>query len=100
LQQAWFRVRGVPYNKRSAKTLAYVDSLVGVATEVDKSTLNKVDFVRLKIAARDVSRVPAILSYFYDFFFEREVMLEEKNDSIAVSVQANKKDLEKFSSKA
>jgi hypothetical protein len=95
LQQACFRVRGVPYNKRSAKTLAYVDSLVGVATEVDKSTLNKVDFVRLKIAARDVSRVPAILS-----FFEREVMLEEKNDSIVVSIQANKKDLEKFSSKA
>jgi hypothetical protein len=45
LQQAWFRVRGVPYDKRSAKTLAYVGSLVGVTTEVDKSTLNRTDYV-------------------------------------------------------
>jgi hypothetical protein len=30
LQQSWFRVRGVPYDKRSKATLAYVGSLVGV----------------------------------------------------------------------
>jgi hypothetical protein len=29
LQTAWFRVKGVPYDKRSATTMAYVGSLVG-----------------------------------------------------------------------
>jgi hypothetical protein len=52
LQQAWFRVKGVPYNKRSIQTLAYVGSLVGVTTEVDKTTLNRADFVRVNIAVK------------------------------------------------
>jgi hypothetical protein len=58
LQQAWFRVRGVPYDKRSPEILAYVGSLVGATTKVDKSTLNRADYVRVKIAGRDVSKIP------------------------------------------
>jgi hypothetical protein len=85
LQQAWFRVRGVPYDKRSAQTLAYVGSLVGVTIEVDKSTLNRADYVRVKIAVKEVSKMPesaegAIKPYLYDFFYEREVILEEKKE--------------------
>jgi hypothetical protein len=104
LQQAWFRVRGVPYDKRSDKTLAYVGSLVGATAEVDKSTLNKADYARVKIAARDVSKIPesaegAILPYLYEFFYEREVVLEEKKDSVAVSVQDDRRNTEKFSPK-
>jgi hypothetical protein len=78
LEIAWFRVRGIPYDKRSVKTLAYVGSLVGATIEVDQSSLHGTDYVRMKITARDVSKIPAvaegaILPFMYDFYFEREV---------------------------
>jgi hypothetical protein len=78
LEQAWFRVKGIPYDKRSVPTLAYVGSLVGATSEVDHNSLHRADYVRIKIAAKDVSKVPevvegAILPYLYDFYFEREV---------------------------
>lgn len=78
LQRAWFRVKGIPYDKRSTKTLAYVGSLVGVTTKVDESTLSKLDYVRMKIACKDITKIPpsaegVIIQYIYDFFFKREV---------------------------
>jgi hypothetical protein len=78
LEEAWFRVKGIPYDKGSMPTLGYVGSLVGATGEVDKSTLHMADYVRIKIAAREIAKVPevvegAILSYLYDFCFEREV---------------------------
>jgi hypothetical protein len=77
IEQAWFRVRGVPYDQRSVATMTYVGSLVGATAEVDKSTLHRTDYVRVKIASRDISKVPAIaegaiLPYLYDFSYERE----------------------------
>jgi hypothetical protein len=91
LQQAWFRVRGIPYDKRSVQTLAYVGSLVGATVEVDKSTLNRTDYVRMKIIARDVSKVlasveGAISQYLYDFFYEREVTVGESQEANIVLV--------------
>ncbi|TVU30204.1 hypothetical protein EJB05_21814, partial [Eragrostis curvula] len=53
LQQAWFRVRGIPFDKRSVHTLAYVGSLVGATTEVEG----------------------AIIPYLYNFHYEREVII-------------------------
>jgi hypothetical protein len=87
LQQAWFRVRGVPYDKTSVPTMAYVGSLVGSTQEVDKSTLNRTDYVRISLAARDITKVPkvaegAISKYLYDFFFEREVEEKEAPDKV------------------
>jgi hypothetical protein len=58
LEMGWFRVRGVPYDKRSKATMAYVGSLVGATVEVDKSTLGRTNYVRVKIVARDISKVP------------------------------------------
>lgn len=80
LQTAWFRVTGIPNDKRSFKTLAYVGSLVGATVEVDEKSLARTDYVRVKIACRDVSKVPptaegAIIPYMYDFGFEREVVI-------------------------
>jgi hypothetical protein len=77
IEQAWFRVRGVPYDQRSVATMTYVGSLVGATAEVDKSTLHRTNYVRVKIASRDISKVPAIvegaiLPYLYDFSYERE----------------------------
>jgi hypothetical protein len=73
LQQAWFRVRGVPCDKRSKETMAYVGSFVGATKEVDLTTLNNTDYVRIKIVVRDVAKIPkvvegAILPYLYGFF--------------------------------
>jgi hypothetical protein len=74
LQSAWFRVRGIPSDKRSKQTTAYVGSLVGATMEVDMTTFHRVDYVRIKIAARDASKVPARAEgAILPFLYEREV---------------------------
>jgi hypothetical protein len=65
-------VRGIPYDKRSKETTSFVGSLVGATTEVDLASLNRIDYVMIKIASNDVSKIPgvaegAILPYLYDF---------------------------------
>lgn len=80
LQTAWFRVRGIPSDKRSIKTLAYVGSLMGATVEIDDKSLSGYEFVRIKIACRDVTKVPqfvegAIVPYLCDFEYEREVVM-------------------------
>jgi hypothetical protein len=77
-QLAWLRVSGIPYDKKRKETPAYVGSLVGATAKVDKASLNMIDYVRIRIADKDVSKVPkiaegAILPYLYDFHYEREV---------------------------
>ncbi|TVU05367.1 hypothetical protein EJB05_48526, partial [Eragrostis curvula] len=84
MQQAWFRVRGIPFDKRSALTLAYVGSLVGATTEIDEKSLSRLDYVRMKICCRDVTLVPpsaegAIIPYMYTFFYEREINIPIQN---------------------
>jgi hypothetical protein len=39
LEEAWFRVSEIPYDKRSLLTLGYVGSLVDVTREVEEMTL-------------------------------------------------------------
>jgi hypothetical protein len=75
LQQGWFCVRGIPYEKRSKEIVAYVESLVGATVSMDKTSLSKTDYVRVKIVARDLEKVPAIVEgaivpSLYDFFYE------------------------------
>jgi hypothetical protein len=71
-------VKGILYDKRSAPTLAYVGSLVGATSEVDLNSLHRANYVRIKIAAKDISKVTevaegAIVPFLYYFYFEREV---------------------------
>lgn len=58
LQTAWFKVSGIPTDQRSIKTLAEVGGLVGKVIEIDEGSRFIYDYVRLKIACREVSRVP------------------------------------------
>jgi hypothetical protein len=93
LEESWFKVRGI--DKRSKPTLGYVGSLVGIAREVDKSTLHRADYVRIEIAAREVAKVPevvegAIETYLYDFFFERELEMGKATKAIEIKVAAGK----------
>lgn len=75
-QQAWFRVRGIPYDKRNEQTLACVGSLVGVTVAIYEKSMNRQDYIRMKICCRDVTKVPEsaeglIIPYLRDFYFER-----------------------------
>lgn len=52
--------------------------LVGKVVEIDESSRFRYDYVRLKIACRDVTKVPKSIEgtlgmYIIDFGFEREV---------------------------
>lgn len=81
LDLAWFRIKGIPMGKRSIPNIWRIASLVGKAKEVDQDAVMKFDFVRVKIACRDINKVPAVVEgvlgeSFCDFFFQREVQKE------------------------
>jgi hypothetical protein len=97
LQVAWFHVRGIPYDKRSKEIVAYVESLVGATVEVDRASLNRTNYVRIKIAAKDVSKLPkivegAIIPYLYDIHYEREVEMGKTTPASTIQVPNTKED--------
>lgn len=76
LQQAWFRVSGIPPDQRGVRTIAKVGGLVGKTMAIDDNTRYQ-EKVRVKIACRDVKEVPASAEgtlglFIYDLFFEME----------------------------
>jgi hypothetical protein len=86
LDVAWFRISNIPPEKRSYSNVCMVASKGGLPLEVDKDSLHKNDFVRVKIGCRDVTKVPASVDgvldfYFYDYFFQREVPQEGVTNS-------------------
>ena len=85
LQMAWFRVKGIPLDQRGLRTITKIGGLVGKTMVIDESTRFNRDFVRIKLACRDVELVPpsaecALGMYLYDFFFERESPVENDQD--------------------
>jgi hypothetical protein len=87
IASAWFRIAGIPTEKRTEKRVAMIASLVGIPLEVDKNNLKKWDYVRVKIGCRDVTKVPAKVEglldlHFYDFTFQREVQMEGGGNNI------------------
>ncbi|RLM73960.1 hypothetical protein C2845_PM15G05560 [Panicum miliaceum] len=84
LEIAWFRIFGLPLEKRTDKKASLVGSLVGIPMEVDKANLKRW-YVRVKIGCRDMTKVPAVVEglldfHFYDFTFQREVPVEGVTD--------------------
>jgi hypothetical protein len=78
LEQAWFRVKDIPVDQRSIRTIAKVGGLVGKVMEIDEKIRFRADYVRVKIACRDVHKVPRTAEgtlgiYLHDFIFEREI---------------------------
>lgn len=78
LQSSWFRVSGILTDQRSLRTLAKAGGLVGKVIEIDECSRYRYDYVRLRIACRDVSRVPKTAEstlgmYLNEFDFEREI---------------------------
>lgn len=58
LQQAWFRIHGIPLDQRSVRTIAKVGGLVGKVLEIDETTRFRHDYARTRIACMDVTKVP------------------------------------------
>jgi len=70
------------YNNKKI-TLAKVGGLVGKVMEIDEKSRYRIDYVRMKIACRDFSKIPktaeGVLGLsIYDFGFEREVLDDGK----------------------
>ncbi|KAG2575744.1 hypothetical protein PVAP13_7KG373201 [Panicum virgatum] len=81
IDSAWFRIFGIPMERRSVKRVSLIGSLVGIPLEVDTINLKRWEFVRVKIGCKDVTKVPAVVEglmdfHFYDFTFQREVPVE------------------------
>jgi hypothetical protein len=75
--------------------MSYVGSLMGVTFEVDKSTLHQTDYVRIYIVAKNVSKIPetvvgAILSFMYNFAYEREVEMSSKVEGATIKIHNGK----------
>jgi hypothetical protein len=97
LDVAWFRISNIPFEKRSYSNVCMVASKVGLPLEVDRDSLNKNDFVRVKIGCRDVTKVPASVDgvldfHFYDYFFQREVPQDGFTDSSGTKWIRNERD--------
>jgi hypothetical protein len=78
---AWFKIFGMPVEKRFEKRAALVASLVGIPVEIDKTNLKRWEYVRAKNGCRDITKVPAKVEglldlHFYDFTFQSEVRTE------------------------
>lgn len=88
LQQAWFRVKEIPSDQRSIRTLAKVGGLVGKVMEIDEETRFRLDFVRMKIACRDVSKVPDLLKAPLEFTSRILSLRGNKQKTVSVTASA------------
>ncbi|CAL4976870.1 unnamed protein product [Urochloa decumbens] len=97
LQHAWFKVSGIPPDQRSLRTIAKVGGLVGKTLEIDEKTRYRDDYVKMRIACRDVTQVPEVAEsslglFIYDFFFERETVEPAQAQQPVSPVGASKMD--------
>ncbi|KAK1570145.1 hypothetical protein QYE76_027234 [Lolium multiflorum] len=78
MEEAWFRVKGIPMNFRCNSTVYYAASLVGKPLALDKNFLRNFSYVRVKIGSQDLSLVPntrigEIEGGFYELQYTREL---------------------------
>ncbi|KAK3121153.1 hypothetical protein QOZ80_8BG0647150 [Eleusine coracana subsp. coracana] len=74
LEEAWFRIRGIPLDKRSVPNIKRVGSLIGLSLKVDEENVMKNEYVRVKTGCKNVAKVPVVVegelgTYLYDFLF-------------------------------
>lgn len=83
--------------KRYARTVAKVRGSVGKVTEVDEKTRFKLDFLRMRIACVDITKVQRTFKgtlgmLLHDFTFEREVVEEGKEKSLKGGIKVGEGD--------
>lgn len=94
LQQAWFRVHDIPTDQRSVKK---VGGLIRKVMEIDEATRFRYDYVRMRIAYRDITKVLRTAQstsgmFIHEFTFEREVVVEENQRTLRSAVKVGEKD--------
>jgi hypothetical protein len=72
--------------------------------DVDQSSLNRMDYVRLKVGAKDITKVSEVAeggigTFLYDFFYEREILGEQPHERDVVLVGVGKESKEQPSLK-
>jgi hypothetical protein len=97
LQMGWFRVTNIPGDQRSIRTIAKVGGLVGKVIEIDERSRFRADYIRVKIACRDLQKVPNIAEgtlglCIHDFGFEREVPEENPVKTLTSGIVVGSKE--------
>jgi hypothetical protein len=78
MEEAWFRIKGIPMKYRCKSTAFYVASMVGKPLALDKNYLRNFSYIRVKIGCQDITMVPStrigeIKKAFFEFQFTREM---------------------------
>lgn len=97
LQQAWFRIHGIPLDQRSVRTIAKVGGLVGKVLEIDETTRFRHDYARTRIARMDVTKVPRTARstlglFIHEFVYEREVEVDQNEKILKSGIRVGDKD--------
>lgn len=84
-------MKGIPYDQRAIRTIAKIGGLVDKTMAIYEGTRFNRDYVRVKIACRNVELVPpsaecTLDMFLYDFFFEREVPQMERQDNLKTRI--------------
>jgi hypothetical protein len=79
MEEAWFRIKGIPMKYKNKSTAYYAASMIGVPLALDVNFPRNFAYVRVKIGSQDPALVPnsrigAIKEGFYEFQFTREVI--------------------------
>lgn len=78
--------------------MAKIGGLVGKVMEIDEKTRFRHDYVRVKIAYRDITKIPsttegALGLFIYDFYFEREVANENVERTLNSGIKVTEHEL-------
>jgi hypothetical protein len=79
MEEAWFRIKGIPMRYRNKSTAYYVASMAGLPLTLDMNLLMNFAYIRVKLGCQDPalvpsSRIDSIKKGFYEFQFTREVI--------------------------
>jgi hypothetical protein len=85
MQEAWFRIKGIPMKFRNKSTVFYAASLVGKPLGLDKNYLRHFAYVSVKIGSQDLalvpnSRIAKIKKGFYELQYSRELFDPTSNN--------------------
>lgn len=87
----------IPSDQRSIRTITKVGGLVGKVVEIDEMTQFRANYVRVKIACRDLQKVPSTAEgtlglCIHDFGFEREIPEENAMKNLSSGIVVGSKE--------
>jgi hypothetical protein len=94
MEEAWFRIKGIPMKYRCKSTAFYVATMVGKPLALDKNYLRNFSYIRVKIGCQDITLVPntrigEIRKDFFEFQFTREMPETTSQPNNQVGVMTN-----------